>query len=128
MSKVKLAYTETADKFVSAICVKFHKRKEYIFPETKWAELGFDEAGKIAVFKYIGELFEIVIYEADYPDIPTVWDLLRYIEGHDSYRNVPERNAVQRVPFAGDTWGVVCVSPNCRFPRHVKIRESQKKK
>lgn len=118
-----LSYTETADRFISAICLKFHRRKEYILPESTWASLGFDEAGKIAVFKYIAELFEIAIYEADYGDLPTVWDLLRYVEGHDSYRNVPAR-----LPHSGgNTWGIVCVSPNCRFPRHVKIRELQKK-
>ena len=117
----KLSYTETADKFISSICLKFHRRKEYILPESTWVSLGFSEEDKIAVFKYIGEVFEMVIYEKDYPDIPTVWDLLRYVEGHDSFRNVPERNPIN----GQDTWGIVCVSPNCRFPRHVKLREQQ---
>lgn len=121
-------YTPTADKLVTIIADFFHIRKSAIRPESTWPELGLTRQHFRVLMLRLQDQFNIAIYPADYRDLRTVWDLLRYIEGHDSWENIPERVPDREHYRPSEKWGIVCVSPNCKFPRHVQLREEQSKK
>ena len=130
MAEVVQEYTPTADKLVTIIADFFHLRRSRIQPESTWPELGLSrQEFRVLMFR-LQDRFDIAIYQEDWRDFRTVWDVLRYIEGHDSWVNVPARVPGESSLFfsASTTWGVVCRSEGCRFPRHVKLREEQSKK
>lgn len=79
-------YTPTADKLVSIIADTFHIRKRAIWPDTRWEQIGISPAGKDQILTKLQNEFMVEIPAADRRSINTIWDALKYIESHDSWR------------------------------------------